>query len=122
MQSQPPLDFVLRLPRLLHPPTRHIYDLVVWAAILPGDQDRLDAACEGDQDGLDAACEGDEAEQSLRGLSRRQAESYMNEFIDSPGLRSCPFAGKRAPEMAAGKLLDVFDRLMAQSMGDTEAR
>ena len=58
----------------------------------------------------------------LRGLSRRQAEGCVKEFVDSPGLRSCPFAGKRAPEMAAGKLLDVFDRLVAQSMGDAEAR
>ena len=53
----------------------------------------------------------------LHGLSRRQAEGYMKEFIDSPGLRSCPFAGKRAPEMAAGKLLDVFDGLVAQYNG-----
>ena len=58
----------------------------------------------------------------LHGLSRRQAEGCVNEFVDSPGLRPCPFAGKRAPEMAASKLLDVFERLRAQSMGDTEAR
>ncbi len=47
----------------------------------------------------------------LRSSSRRQRERYMTAFINLPGYTTCPLAGKRAPELAAGRLQDVFESM-----------
>ncbi len=47
----------------------------------------------------------------LRRMTRRKRERFMRTFTNLPGHIVCPFAGKRAPELAAGKLTDVFQSI-----------
>ena len=54
----------------------------------------------------------------LHGMSRRTARTYMEKFIALPSYNTCPFAGRRAPELASGQLSVVFETLAATGFND----